>query len=68
MPFVTITDPVEAHRYRQAGMLWYYSRMTERWVALNSEAGRNIPLEQHIESMRAPMIPAKYAILVESEE
>lgn len=27
MPFVTITDPVEAHRYRQAGMLWFYSHL-----------------------------------------
>ena len=67
MPFVTITDPVEAHRYRQAGMLWFYSQVGERWIALKSEASREITLEQQIDNMRG-LDGDKYAILVESEE
>ena len=67
MPFVVISDPVEAHRYRQAGMLWFYSQVTERWTALTSEASRKITLEQQTDKMRE-LLASKYAILVESEE
>lgn len=63
MPFVTITDPVEAHRYRQAGVLWFYSSLGERWIALKSE----VTLDWQTHNMR--ILPGiKYAILVESEE
>lgn len=67
MPFVTITDPVEAHRYRQAGLLWFYSQVTGRWVALTSEASRKMSLECQTDNMRE-LCGARYAILVESED
>ena len=65
MPFVSISDPVEAHRYRQAGLLWFYSQVTGRWVALTSEASRKITLECQIDNM-CVLDGDAYAILVES--
>lgn len=67
MPFVVISDPIEAHRYRRAGLLWFYSYLSERWIALNSEASRKMTLERQTYNMRE-LYGDKYAILVESEE
>ena len=67
MSFVSITDPVEAHRYRQAGLLWFYSQVTGGWVALTSEASRKMTLGCQIDNM-CVLDGDAYAILVESEE
>lgn len=62
MPFVVISDPVEAHRYRQEGLLWFYSRLSKRWVALGGLP--LLTLKQQIDNMCA----SDYAILVEGED
>ena len=62
MPFVVISDPVEAHRYRQAGMLWFYSRTRESWVPLGGLP--LLPLKQQMDNMCVN----DYAILVEEED
>lgn len=67
MPFVIITDPVEAHRYRQVGMLWLYSECTLKWLPITSEVGKKCTLEQQVDNMYGKF-RSKYAILVESED
>lgn len=66
MPFVVISDPVEAHRYRQEGLLWLYSEYTLEWLPITSEDGKKCTLEQQVNNMYG-QFRSKYAILVEEE-
>ena len=45
MPFVVISDPVEAHRYRQAGMLWYRCGRAP-WVALSAPHDKTVDVDE----------------------
>ena len=47
MPFIVISDPVEAHKYRQAGMLWYRSGSAE-WVALSNQHDKTVDLDEEL--------------------
>jgi hypothetical protein len=62
MPFVVISDPVEAHRYRQAGMLWYSGGMAP-WVALSAPHDKTVDVGEQAFRMSEP--GRRYAILVE---
>lgn len=64
MPFVVISDPVEAHRYRQAGMLWYRGRDQTPWVPLSNPHDKTVDLDEQALRMRE----SQYAILVEEED
>lgn len=62
MPFVVISDPVEAHRYRQAGMLWYkYGSMP--WVAITAPHDKTVDVDE--QAFRMSELYKSYAILVE---
>ena len=64
MPFIVISDPVEAHRYRQAGMLWYRTAgVGTPWVALSSPHDKAVDVDEQAFRMSEPY--KSYAILVE---
>ena len=64
MPFVVISDPVEAHRYRQAGMLWYRAeRERTPWVALSAPHDKTVDVNE--QAFRMSDSWRQYAILVE---
>lgn len=62
MPFVVISDPVEAHKYRQAGMLWYSGGMAP-WVALSAPHDKTVDVDE--QAFRMSESWRQYAILVE---
>jgi hypothetical protein len=62
MSFVSITDPVEAHKYRQAGMLWYSGGMAP-WVALSAPHDKTVDVGE--QAFRMSELYKSYAILVE---
>ena len=62
MPFVVISDPVEAHKYRQAGMLWYRCGRAP-WVALSAPHDKTVDVDEQAFRMSEPY--KSYAILVE---
>lgn len=65
MPFIVISDPVEAHKYRQAGMLWYRGGSAE-WVALSNPHDKTVDLDE--QAFRMSESWRRYAILVEEED
>ena len=62
MPFVVISDPVEAHRYRQAGMLWL-AASDGAYIPIKGKAEDTSP-----EYQKLLMKGIRYAILVEEED
>lgn len=66
MPFVVISDPVEAHRYRQAGMLWYRGRDQTPWVPLSAPHNKTVDVDE--QAFRMSESWRQYAILVEQED
>lgn len=65
MPFIVISDPVEAHRYRQAGMLWYRCGRAP-WVALSAPHDKTVDVDE--QAFRMSELYKSYAILVEEED